>query len=168
MSTRSKRAYAGVDKLRKLMRKLDPETTQGVKDVLKDGADAIQFSMLMGAPVDEGDMARSIAVKLGRDGMTAYIGAGADRANIVKSGFGAVTAKYTKSGALTSATIKDKDALFQLYKSHWIEHGTSARGNHPGQRPRPFINSAYDAHADRIQAEMSKAIDEALRIAANG
>lgn len=160
--------YKGMSKLRKLLKKVDPEARGLVADVIEGGAKAIENSMIISAPVDSGDLVHSISYKLGRDGLSAYIGPGADRAAITKKGFGQTRRRYTSTGNLTSATIKDLDARFQLYKAHWIEHGTKGHGGHPGQPARPFINPAYDANANRIKRDLSKAIDDALEMAARG
>jgi len=166
VSANSKRAYQGINKLRRLLRKMDPEITQPVKDAIKQGAQAIEADMMMGAPVDEGDLQRSISYKLGNDGMSAYIGPGADRAVIRKSGFAGGARKYTKSGDLTRATIKDDDARFQLSKANWIEFGVKPHGNHPGRPAAPFLNPAFDANRDWILREVQGAIDTAIKQAA--
>jgi len=160
------RGYAGMSKLRKLLNKMDPEARDLVADVIKDGAQAIETDMMIGAPVDDGDLVQSISHKLGRNGLSAYVGPGASRASISKMGFGQSQRRYTKAGNLTSATIRDDHARFQLYKAHWHEHGTKPHGNHPGQPSRPFINPAYDANASWIKTRLKDAIDEALRISA--
>jgi len=118
------RGYAGMSKLRKLLNKMEPDTRGLVSDVIEDGAQAIRADMMIGAPVDDGDLVRSISYKLGRNGLSAYIGPGADRASIAKRGFGQSQRRYTKGGSLTSATLKDDHARLQLYKAHWYEHGT--------------------------------------------
>jgi len=164
----SKSAYSGVAKLRRLLRKMDPETVKGVTDAMKRGAESIHYDMLSSVPQDSGDLARSIGTKKGRDGMTYYIGPGADRASVVKLGFGQADQKYTKSGALTKATISNNDARFQLYKANWIEFGTKPHGGHPGTPARPFLNPAYDANSRRIMSEVQNAIAKALESAANG
>lgn len=164
----SKRAYQGVDKLRRLLRKIDPELTDNVRAVIRKGSQGIEFNMLASVPVDEGDLQQSISFKTGRDGFTAYIGPGVDRASITKLGFGMSEQKHTRSGALTKATIANNDARFQLYKAHWIEYGTKPHGGHPGQPARPFMTPAYDANKGWIQADLKNAIKEALEAAGRG
>jgi hypothetical protein len=162
----SSRSYQGVDKVRRLLRKIEPEMTQGIRNTIEKGAKAIEADMLMGVPVDQGDLARSISYKLGRDGFTAYIGPGADRAKIIKTGFKDVSVKYTKAGNLSSASIKDKHALMQLFKAHWIEHGTKPHGNHPGRTASPFLNPAFDANKSWILRELEDEIDGTIAKAA--
>jgi len=164
----SKRAYQGIDKLRRTLRKIDPDMAKPVRAAVEDGARAIEFNILRDVPVDQGDLQRSISYKLGRDGFSAYVGAGADRASIVKLGFGQAERKYTKSGALTKATLANDDALFQAYKLHWLEEGTKPHGGHPGTPALHIKKRAFDATKVWLQEKLKDAIDEALERASRG
>jgi len=171
VSKQQARGYAGVDKLRRLLKKIDPEVVAGVREKVEEGAQAIEADMMMGAPVDTGELRYSISYKLSSDKLAAYIGPGADRANIIKHGLKttkttkkgtASLLKTTKSGNLTSATIADQDARMQLYKANWVEYGTKPHGSHPGQPARPFINPAFDQNRDWLLRDMRVELDKAL------
>jgi len=162
------KGYQGVDKLRKLLRKIEPEAQAPVKEAIKKGAELIEFDILRAVPVDEGDLQRSISYKLGRDGFTAYVGAGADRAQIVKNGFAQSARKYTKAGALTKATIDNDNARFQAYKLHWFEEGTKPNGAHPGIPAMHIKKRAFDANRQWIRDQINEAITEALEKASRG
>lgn len=158
--------------MRKKLRKMDESITDGIKKAIADGARDIERDMVGGAPVDEGDLVRSIATKIGSDGFTAVIGPGADNAHITKNGFqdvktGIVDGKLvgiTKSGADTKATVRNKHAVAQIYKALWIEFGTKA--GKPGSHAtpaRPFIQPAYDVNKDSITANVKTAVAKALQ-----
>lgn len=162
MSRRS--GFAGVTKLRRTLRRVDPEITSDLKSTVERGAAAIARDMAMMAPRDDGDLSNSIAYKMGRDKLTAIIGPGADRATIRSKGFTAGAIKYTKSGNFTKAYLKDKHARFQLYKALWLEFGTKAgkKGSSPTPA-RPFIAPAMDMNRSRIIGEVNTAINKALK-----
>lgn len=163
-----KKSYAGIDKLRRTLRKIDPEAQTPVKEAVKNGAQLIEFDILRSVPVDEGDLQRSISYKLGRDGFTAYVGAGADRAQIVKKGFSQSVRRYTKTGALTKATIDDDNARFQAYKLHWFEEGTKPNGAHPGIPAMHIKKRAFDANKTWIRKQIDDGIAAALEKASRG
>jgi len=161
----SRRGFSGVTPLRRKLRSMDYLTSRGVMVEIRAGAEAIERDMIGGAPIDEGDLARSIAHKLGRDGFTAVIGPGADNATIMKSGLGDVASKFTKGGELTSVTIRNKEARVNLFKALWAEFGTK---DHGGTSARPFIQPAYDANKDQISRRTKAAVIKALKDAARG
>jgi HK97 gp10 family phage protein len=171
VSKSQSRGYAGVDKLRRLLKKIDPEVVAGVRAKVEEGSQAIARDMRAGAPRDQGDLLNSISYKLSGDKLAAYIGPGADRANIIKHGLKTTKTtkagstsllKTTKRGNLTSATIKDQNARFQLYKASWVEFGTKPHGSHPGTSARPFINPAFDANKNWLLNDMRVELDKAL------
>jgi len=164
----SKKSYAGIDKLRRTLRKIDPDSQKLVKKAVKEGAEMIEFKILRSVPVDEGDLQRSISHKLGRDGFTAYVGAGADRAQVVSNGFAQSTRKYTKTGSLTKATIDNENARFQAYKLHWFEEGTKPNGAHPGIPAMHIKKRAFDSSKKWIRSQIDDAIDAALESASRG
>ena len=155
-----RKGFAGVTKLRRTLRRMDPELTDGVKAEIALVARQVETAMLGLVPVEEGDLAEVIAHKLGRDGLTAVIGPGAGSVQI-KKGMGLSAQKYKKDGSLTAATIRNNNVRFQLYKAHWIEFGTRRQG------ARPFIQPAFDINKDRfkrnVRRAVKKAIDEAAR-----
>lgn len=162
MSTaRQRMGFAGVTKLRRKLRRMDKSITQGVRSEIEAAAKSIEMDMLVMAPVDEGDLARSISYKIGKDGMTALIGPAA-RSTQIKRGLKSGPTKYTKSGRLTAATIRNKKARFELYKAMWLEFGTS------NMAARPFIQPAYDANKDEFTKRVRNAVSAALEEGASG
>lgn len=163
----SRRGYSGINKLRRTIRRMDDEVSGGIKKEIKSAAQSIEMDMLGMVPVDEGDLARSIAYKLGRDGLTAVIGPAADSVQI-KKGFGGVDLKYTKSGNLTAATIRNQKARFELYKAHWVEFGTKqGKPGSSAQPARPFIQPAYDANKDRFTKRVKDAVAKAIEVSSS-
>ncbi|WP_422028485.1 HK97-gp10 family putative phage morphogenesis protein [Pyruvatibacter mobilis] len=74
---RQRRGLQGVSKLRKQLRRLPDDVTAEVREAIADSAEMMRFEQLKRVPVDEGDLAASIEIKLGRDKMSADIGPGA-------------------------------------------------------------------------------------------
>lgn len=160
MSTaRQRSGFFGVTKLRKTLRRLDPEIVDGVKAEFRQGAEAIEFdaisnAMMLGV-IDSGDMVASITTKYARDGLTAVIGPGASVVRVNKSPFN--TRLYVSQ--------KSKDMAWQFFKGYWAEFGTKGdpeRGI-PAQPPRPFMNPAFDANKTRISRDVRSAVNLAMR-----
>lgn len=154
------RGFLGVTSLRKKLRRMDPEITDGIKTEISSIAKEMETAMLGMVPVDQGDLAETIAHKLGRDGLTAVVGPGAASAQI-KRGMKMSQQKYKKDGTVTASTARNNNVRFQLYKAHWIEFGTKKKA------ARPFIQPAFDINKDRfkrnVRAAVKKAIDEAAQ-----
>jgi len=109
------RGYSGVTKLRKTLRRIDPELTKGVKTAIQQGSETIHFDISLNAQSHRftGDMIDSISIKYGRDGMTSLIGPGAKWVSVSKSPF-------------NTALITEKNAwgAWQFFKAYWLEFGT--------------------------------------------
>lgn len=158
---RSKSGFTGANKLRKTLRRLDPEIVSGVKLAVKLGSedisnDAAAIAYSKGI-YDTGDLIDSIEVQLGREGLTALIGPGAKRLKISKSPFN--TTLYV--------TDRDKYGAWQFFKGYWAEFGTKGdpANNVPPQTPRPFMQPAYDANKGTMSTQIQKAVNRALRVA---
>ncbi len=156
-----KSGFFGANKLRKTLKRLDPEITSGVKLAVKLGAedisnDAAAIAYSKGI-YDTGDLIDSIEVQLGREGLTALIGPGAKRLKISKSPFN--TTLYV--------TDRDKYAAWQFFKGYWAEFGTKGdpANNVPPQTPRPFMQPAYDANKGTMSTQIQKAVNRALSVA---
>jgi HK97 gp10 family phage protein len=156
-----KSGFFGANKLRKTLKRLDPEITSGVKLAVKLGAedisnDAAAIAYSKGI-YDTGDLVDSIEVQLGREGLTALIGPGAKRLKISKSPFN--TTLYV--------TDRDKYAAWQFFKGYWAEFGTKGdpANNVPPQTPRPFMQPAYDANKGTMSTQIQKAVNRALSVA---
>lgn len=162
------RGFVGVTRLRRKLRRMDQAITADIRQAIAAGARDIEQDMVGGAPVDEGDLVRSIAHKVSKDGFAAAIGPGAGTAQFTK-GFGVIKEKYTKDGGLTAASVRNKHIREQLYKARWIEFGTQQGkpGSHP-QPARPFMQPAFDANKHAITRAVHVAINTALKVAADG
>ena len=156
------RGYAGLSKLRKTLRRLEPEAAEGIKDTFEKGAQLIQYSVIQNGSEHRisRDMFPSVSYKMGRDGLTAVIGPGADRIRIGKSPFDTTLYK----------SAEGKHQAFQFFKAYWIEYGTKGdpeRGI-PPQRAQPFVNPAYDEHKGWIVENVQGEIRAALRYVTSG
>lgn len=153
---RRRSGLAGVTKLRKTLRRLDPEIVKDLKTVVREGGEAIKQDQIAGAPVREGDLVREIDYKLGRDGMTVVVGPGAKRVNI------ASTLPFGE--ARMNLSPAKGHALLQFFKAYWYEFGTkgSPKRNIPPQAAKPFLIPAYDINKEWMLRRARKAIAEAL------
>ena len=141
MSTaRQRRGFAGVTKLRKTLRRLEPEMIAGIQTVIKRGAKAIEYDMLVGIPKDTGETAQYINAKISRDGLTAQIG------------------------------FVGKKAVQGGYAARFIEYGTKgyAKDNIPPQPATPFMSPAFDANKDWITRDARKEINVTLKNVSRG
>lgn len=149
----------GNKKLRRTLRRIDPSATRELHNAIDATAEAIKQDQIAGAPVDEGDMVREIAVKTGRDGLTAVIGPGAKSVSISKNPF--IEARM----GIASATKKHR--VFQFMKAYWIEFGTKGGKGSPALPARPFIQPAFDMNREyglrRIRRSISIALKRASR-----
>ena len=135
MSTARQRAgYRGVTKLRRTLRRIEPEVTIGIKNVMERAAKAIEVDMLIGIPQDTGDTASFISSKIARDGLTARIG------------------------------FIGKKAVEGGYVARFIEYGTKGypKRNIPAMPARPFMSPAFDANRDWIVKDAQQEIRSVL------
>lgn len=141
MSTaRQRRGFAGVSKLRKTLRRLEPEMVSGIKDAIKRGAQAIEYDMLIGISKDTGETAQHISYKISRDGFTAQIG------------------------------FVGKKAVEQGYAARFIEYGTKgyAKKNIPPQAATPFMQPAFDSNKNWITREVRREVKNTIDKVAQG
>lgn len=163
---RRRSGFQGVTKLRKTLRRLEPEATKEIKAKIARGAQDIKDDAVRGARnldkpgVGTGEMIRSITYTFGRDGMTALIGPGADRLKVSKSPFNTTLYK----------TKRDKEAAFNFFKAYWFEFGTKGypKRNIPPQPARPFMNPAWDMNKDDLIRDIRAEVAKALKVAASG
>lgn len=159
---RQARGYAGITKLRKTLRRIEPEATDQVRKAIDKGSQAIEADILINGQSHylTGDMLNSVAIKKGRDGMTAVIGPGAASISVSKSPFD--TTLYV--------TQKSKFNAWQFFKAYWIEFGTKGTPaqNIPPQPAQPFVQPAWDSNKTWLIADVKAAVRNALRIASNG
>lgn len=172
MARRSR--VTGVNSLRRKLRRVDPEITQRLRNVVRASLDAIQRDAQSLAPRDRGDLADSIEVLMSRDGLTGVVGPGVRAAERVRkqtgSEFGRTIQRGRRAGEKVSLSRRNKEALMQFYKGYWSEFGTkgSAEQGIPPQRPTPFMTPAFDMNENRTRRAVQAAINAALRRAASG
>jgi len=154
-----KYGYAGVGKLRRTLNRLDPETVAGVKESLRNTAEAIHYDALMNlqrvlSGEGFGDLQYQMEIAYGRDGLTAVVGPGAKAVKISKSPFN--TKLYVSE--------KSKYGAWQFFKGYWLEFGTKGypKDNIPPQPARPYLNPAYDANKVRGIADIKRAVNRVL------
>ena len=80
MSRGRKGSYASIGKVRRTLRKLEPEITEELKDIVQTTADLVENNAKQNAPVDTGNLRKYITAKVGRDGLTAQVGIRGKRA----------------------------------------------------------------------------------------
>ena len=135
-SSAQRKGIRGVSRLRKKLRKMPDEIVADVRLAIADSAEIVKLEQLRRVPVAEGDLARSIEVKLGGDKLSAEIG----------------------PGARTKRARDDAG-----WRSHFTEFGTRPHGGHPGTRPQPFIFPGFEAAKPQIRKIIDTAVDKALR-----
>jgi hypothetical protein len=146
---------------------MDGAVTRELRDVVRESLDDIEKDALGLVPVDQGDLAQSIEVKMSSDGLSGIVGPGVRAAEIVRratgSAFGVTSAKVNLSAS-------NKHAIFQFFKGYWKEFGTkgSAEKNIPAQPATPFMAPAYEFNRPRIRDRVKSAIDRVLERVAGG
>ena len=171
MSKRSKRAgFAGVTKLRKTLRRLEPEITSGIREVVRRGANAILYDAINNARrvdyglepgiLDTGAMIDSMSIKYSTDGFTALIG---PEAQSIKN-LANVKTKLLKSGRESKISLNSKRARWNAMKGYWAETGTKGDPslNIPPIERKPFMAPAFDANKAWIARDARKEINIVL------
>lgn len=164
----------GLNKLWRTLRRIEPELQDPIRTAILNTAEAIKQDAIAGAPVDEGDLVRSIDYKIGRDGFTAVIGPGAKAAEIARSRGGSAFSTQDRRGEIIRMSAANKNLLFQFFKGYWLEFGTkgSPENNIPPLMPRPFMNPAYLLNEqygkDQVRAAVKTALDRASRGVTDG
>lgn len=160
----------GINKLRRTLRRIEPELQDPIRTAILNTAEAIKQDAIAGAPIDEGDLVRSIDYKTGRDGFTAVVGPGARAAEIVRRRSGSPFATRTRQGLVIRLSAANKNLLFQFFKGYWIEFGTkgSPKHNIPPLPARPFMNPAYLLNEEYGKAQVRAAVKAALDRASRG
>lgn len=160
----------GINKLRLTLRRIEPEMQQPIRQAILNTAEAIKQDAIAGAPVEEGDLVRSIDYKIGRDGFTAVIGPGAKAAEIARSKGGSAFSTQDRRGEIIKMSAANKKLLFQFFKGYWLEFGTKGlpERNIPPLTPRPFMNSAYLLNEEYGKAQVRAAVKAALDRASRG
>ena len=162
--------FVGVSKLRRTLRRLEPEITKGVKYELARGAQAIKddavrnFRAIDVPEIGTGELKRSISYQISRDGLTAVIGPEAKRAKLSKGIFS------NNASSNTYKTKPAKAALWNIRKGYWVEFGTKGypKGGIPPMPARPWMNPAWDMNKDKLRERIRKEVAEAIGRESNG
>lgn len=160
----------GLNKLRRTLRRIEPDLQDPIRTAILNTAEAIKQDAIAGAPVDEGDLVRSIDYKIGRDGFTAVIGPGAKAAEIARRKGGSPFATQDRRGEIIRLSAANKKLLFQFFKAYWIEYGTKGSPEHniPPLPARPFMTPAYLLNEEYGKAQVRAAVKAALDKASRG
>lgn len=155
------RGYRGVSKLRKTIRRMEPDVQAFVSKAMREVArdverDAIGIALMKDIR-DEGDLIRSIDIQQRpSDPSRVVIGP-------------AATALQWQARPWDNSSIRalkmsagQKYMKMQFFKGYWHEFGTV---NHEA---RPFMNEAWDQNSTQARAKISKAVGDALRMTARG
>lgn len=160
----------GINRLRQTLRRIEPEMQEPIRQAVLNTAEAIKQDAIAGAPIDEGDLVRSIDYKIGRDGFTAVIGPGAKAAEIARSRGGSAFATQDRRGEIIKMSAANKKLLFQFFKGYWHEFGTKGSPEH-GIKPlraTPFMNPAYFLNEEYGKQQIRAAVKAALERASRG
>lgn len=154
----------GAGKLKRKLRRIEPEITRGVRGAVGDVAEAIKQDAIALAPRDQGDLVRAIDAKVGRDGLAAVVGPGAVAADLARRRTGSV---FGATNLRLSA--KNQHLLLQFFKGYWIEFGTKKGddGSH-AQPARPFMQPAFDLNRDWGKEQIRHAVSNALKRVSRG
>lgn len=157
----------GTNALRRKLRRMPDEVVAALRTEVRRGLDEIEKDALGLVPVDEGDLAQSIEVKVSRDGLTGIVGPGARAAEIVRRKTGSAFGVSSSKVNLRRSTAEQ---LMQFFVGYWLEFGTkgSPENNVPPLAPRPFMSPAYDVNRRAIVRRISKAVDRVLERVAKG
>lgn len=145
-TARQRSGIRGLSKLRRTLRRIEPESTKEVREAIEDGLEAIKQDAIALVPKDTGALARGIETRLSRDSLAGEVG--------IAPGRGKRRARL-------------RDALFY---GRFIEYGTKGNSEKgiPPQPARPFMGPAFDMNKKWIEGRLARGIDLALRRAASG
>lgn len=152
-----RRGYSGVSKLRRTLKRMEPNAQRRITDKLKDAGaavhrDAVSFVIGQGL-VDTHGLLDSMSWKLGRDKSSVLVGPSADKAAWQKIPF---TGTMYQEAKLSRG---QKDARWNYIKGYWGEFGTEGESPQPS---RPFMEPAWMENQDRIRRNMREAMNKAL------
>jgi len=166
----SKSGISGTTRLRRTLRRIDPEVTRQVRDVVDEGLQAVVADAIQLVPRDSGDLARSIDYKTARDGLTGVAGPGAQAAEIKRRRSGSAFGVTDRKNRPVRLSKRNKNLFWQFLKGYWIEFGTKGapEKNIPAQPARPFMRPAWDMNRTWIMGRARKAVARALERASRG
>jgi hypothetical protein len=156
----------GVNRLRRTLRRAPDEISDGVRQVVRDGAEAVRLDAI--ARVQPTSIKRSIETKYGRDGLTALVGPSAKAADLAARKNQRAGGARSAFGAARRSSVRlskaKSEELFQFFKAFWYEFGTKGvpSRNIPPQPARPFMRPAMDVNRRYFTEESRRAIRRAL------
>lgn len=74
MARRRSSGLRGATRLRRVLRRIDPEATTELRTAIDEGAEAVLYDMIALTPRRTGDLARLLSYRVSRDGMQARVG----------------------------------------------------------------------------------------------
>lgn len=161
MSYAKRSQVKGAQKLRRLLRRIEPAATAQIKTDVEEIAQTVQAEAMARAPRRYGDLAASIGYKMSNDKLAAVVGPAAESTIIASSKH--ATSAFGKTRLMLKA--KSWAALFQFFKGWWMEHGTKGdpeRGI-PGSPAQPFMGPAWDVTEQWAKTKVRAGIKHALR-----
>ena len=171
-----RRSYMDVNRLRRVLRKIDPAITGGVQKDIVHVAEQIkrQAKANVARHRRAGDLEDSIDIKYSRDKFAAVIGPGIKGATIMRRKAGSEFATRRLDVRMRKSNWKD---LFQFFKGYWLENGTKGRrhrglvkrffGRTGAIAPSPFMDPAARAVIPTAKHKVQMSVREALRKASS-
>lgn len=152
-----KSGLQGLGRLRRKLRRLPEAATAALKAVIAEEAEFVQYEQLRRVPVNTGNLASAIEIRISRDGLTATIGVGARTkraarlgwyAHLVEFGTAPHRIRARRGGA---GVLADGETVFGRH------------ANHPGTPARPFVLPALKENQGDVLRRIDHAVDAALR-----
>ena len=127
---------AGVSRLRRTLKRMPPEFTDAARKSVSEAAELIKFQQLRDVPVETGDLAQSIEIRLGSDKLSAEIGPGA---------------RTKKAQRLAG------------WRAKFTEFGTEPSRKRKGGTPaKPFVVPSLEKHRGEVIQMIDDGVDRAL------
>lgn len=145
-----------VSRLRRVLRRMPEEVTQGVRDEMKWVASEVEREAKARAPVRTGSLRDAIRIKVRRDGLAFYIGIVGRRAK-KKAWY----AHFVEFGTRGYRAGDIRHARNSKTTKH-IQKDVSA------QPARPFLFPAFESRRTEFSGRVSRSVDLALARAISG
>lgn len=152
-------------RLRRTLQRLPLELTAENKKAVAEEAQILREYMVgtlaqVGA-IDDGDLLRSINVRIGSNGLSAEVGPGA-KANQRDRRWFQSLARWIEYGTRPHSTSKGASL-----KSWWREQKLSRR-QHPGTPARPFVIPAFEARKNHMIRRLAETTRKTLQKVSGG
>lgn len=184
-SIKQARGWAGVSKMRRLLRKLPNAVTAGIKDEIEAGLAMIEQEARDRAPKRTGRLAADLAHKTSKDGLVGYVGYSPKhfRKQWESSGWRARFTEFGTQGydpTTTSIRVKERTETAGERKYTLVEKQVARRGTKnssttkliyqrvPPRPAQPFLFPALESKRELIKANIAAAVKAALDQAGRG